>query len=83
MKFMAVVEYAVSVMILGIVVLSVLMAVVNCIVPESKERQRARMEPTMEIYRAYDLNPVTVRRHNAEIDRLARMQYERQARGGE
>lgn len=81
MKVLAVIEYGVTVMILGVVALGFLMSLANCIAPESKDRQRARMEPTMEIYRAYNLNPVTIKRHNAELERQALLQYERQARG--
>jgi len=81
MRILAVFEQAVTVLILSLMVLSFLMGIVNCIVPESKTVQTARMEPTLQLFRAFDLNPVTLSRHNADLEQQSRIEFERQARG--
>ena len=82
MKILEVIEHGVAVLILSIFVFTILMAGVNCIAPMPKDEQRARMEPTVEMYRAFNLNPSTVRRHNADMTNQALAQYTDQARGG-
>jgi len=71
MRFMVMVEHVVAVLVLSIMVFAFLMALVNCIVPCPREVQSARMESTLELYRAFDLNPVTVKLHNEDVERQA------------
>ena len=83
MRIMALVEHAVAVLVLSLIVFGLLLALLNCVLATPKAVQSARMEPTLEMYRAFNLSPDTIRRHNAELEQLAKEKYERDARGGQ
>jgi len=76
------IEHVVVVLILSAIVFSMMMAMVNCIVPSSKQDQSARMESTLDMYRSFNLSPTTIRLHTDDLERRALAQYELQARGG-
>ncbi len=77
------VERCVAVFILSVFVFWGLAAMVNCILSTTRDVQAPRLEPTLEIYRAYHLMPETVRMHNDEMEGRYRSEYEQMARGGQ
>lgn len=90
MKTLGFFEWLVELCIVAVIVFSVLASVVDCIAPLPKSAQMEQMEPTLEMYRAFDLAPSrtekemardALKRHVEETERDMMAYFSARARG--